>query len=210
MPTYAKFLKDIVTKKRKVEKQETVAIAEECYSIWSKLPPKRKDPSSFAIPCSIGDKFVGRALCDLGSSVNLMPKSIFLKLGIREAQPTKVVLQLADHSHVRPEGRIEDVVVKVDIFIFLDDFLILDCEADSNTPIILGRPFLATERALIDCEKGEFTMRVADQTVTINIHDTLKYADNPGVCQYMDATAQNVTDEFCCSNEIQMEEFEAL
>ncbi|GMI85432.1 hypothetical protein HRI_002212500 [Hibiscus trionum] len=91
-----------------------------------------------------------------------MTKSIFLKLGIQEAQPTKVVLQLADHSHVFPEGRIEDVVVKVDRFIFPVDFFILDCEADSSTPIILGRSFLATRRALIDCEKGEFTMRVAD------------------------------------------------
>ena len=67
-----------------------------------------------------------------------MPKSIFLKLGIGMARPTSVILQLADHSHVRMEGRIEDVIVKVDKFMFPMDFLILDCEVDTNAPIILG------------------------------------------------------------------------
>ncbi|XP_039062926.1 uncharacterized protein LOC120207551 [Hibiscus syriacus] len=129
----------------------------------SKLPSKKKDPSIFVIPCSISDRF-GRVFCDLGSHVNLMHKSIFLKLGMSNAQPTTVILQLADRSHVRPEGRIEDVIVKVDKFVFPDDFLILDFEADKNGSIILGRPFLVTGRILIDCENGEFTMRVADQS----------------------------------------------
>ncbi|KAE8719115.1 putative glutathione S-transferase [Hibiscus syriacus] len=150
MPMYAKFLNDICTKKRKVE---TVATATEFCSSLSKLPPKRNDPGSFIIPCSIGANFFGKALCDLGSSVNLMPKSIFLKLGIGDARPTSVILQLADKSHVKPEGRVEDVIVRVDKFVFPVDFLILDCEVDAKAPIILGRPFLATGRILIDCEK---------------------------------------------------------
>ncbi|KAE8712804.1 hypothetical protein F3Y22_tig00110223pilonHSYRG00028 [Hibiscus syriacus] len=157
MPTYAKFLKKIVTKKRKIE--------------------------YFIIPCSIGDKFVGKALCDLGSSVNLMPKSIFVKLGIGNTRPTSVILQLADRSHVRPEGRIEDAIVKVDKFVFPIDFLILDCEVDATVPIILGRPFLATGRILIDCERGELTMRMADQHVTVNVFQSLKYMDDYEECQ---------------------------
>ncbi|KAK8684709.1 hypothetical protein V6N13_040725 [Hibiscus sabdariffa] len=163
MPTYAKFLKEIVTKKRRVEKYETIATTKEYCSSLSNLPPKRKDPGSFIIPCAIGENFVGKALCDLGSSVNLMPNAIFLKLGMGNVRPTSVILQLADRSHVRPEGRVEDVIVRVDKFVFPVDFLILDCEVDANAPIILGRPFLATGRILIDCEKGELTMRVADQ-----------------------------------------------
>ncbi|KAL4361542.1 hypothetical protein GQ457_04G018050 [Hibiscus cannabinus] len=99
-----------------------------------------------------------------------MPKAVFKRLGIGIEKPTTVILQLADRSHVRPEGK----------FVFPVDFLILDCEVDDKAPIILGRPFLATGRILIDCEKGNFTMRVADQTMTINIKDfeNLKKGDD--------------------------------
>ncbi|XP_039010538.1 uncharacterized protein LOC120139359 [Hibiscus syriacus] len=111
MPSYAKFLKDIVTKKRKLERIKIVATVTKYCSSMSKLLPKQKDPESFVIPCSIGDNYVGRALSDLVSSINMMPKSIFLKLGMGNAQPTTVILQLADRSHVRPEGRIEDAAL---------------------------------------------------------------------------------------------------
>ena len=82
-----------------------------------------------------------------------MPKSVFQKLGIGKSKPTTVMLQLADRSYVQPGGKIEDILVKVDKFIFLADFLVLDCEVDDNAPIILGRLFLATVRTLIDVEK---------------------------------------------------------
>ncbi|XP_060964044.1 uncharacterized protein LOC115699948 [Cannabis sativa] len=151
MPNYVKFLKDILTKKRRLEEFETVALTEGCNAMLkSKIPPKLKDPGSFTIPCSIGGRDVGRALRDLGASINLMPISIFKKLGIGEACPTTVTLQLADRSMAHPEGKIEDVLVQVDKFIFLGDFIILDYEADRDVPIILGRPFLTTGRTLID------------------------------------------------------------
>ncbi|KAK8569208.1 hypothetical protein V6N12_007740 [Hibiscus sabdariffa] len=108
MPTYVKFLKDIITKKRTIERYETVATAKEYVSALGEIPTKRNDPGSFIIPCSIGDNYVGKALCDLGLSVNLMPKSVFMKLGMGIARPTTVILQLADRSHVRPEGKIEE------------------------------------------------------------------------------------------------------
>ncbi|XP_062114466.1 uncharacterized protein LOC133825555 [Humulus lupulus] len=155
MPNYMKFLKNILSKKRRLGEFETVALTEGCSAILkNKIPPKLKDLGSFTIPCSIGGRDVGRALCDLGASINLMPMSIFKKLGIGEARPTTVTLQLADHSMAHPEGKIKDVLVQVDKFIFLTDFIILDYEADRDVPIILGRPFLATGRTLIDeCSK---------------------------------------------------------
>ncbi|XP_060973937.1 uncharacterized protein LOC133039131 [Cannabis sativa] len=126
MPTYVKFLKDILTKKRRLGEFETVALTEGCSAMLkSKIPPKLKDPGSFTIPISIGGREVGRALCDLGASINLMPVSIFRKLGIGEARPTTVTLQLADRSMAHPEGKIEDVLVQVDKFIFLADSLSL-------------------------------------------------------------------------------------
>ena len=118
--------------------------------LQSKIPTKVKDPRSFTIPCSIGTRYAGRALCDLGASINLMSLSLFKQLGVGECRPTIVTLQLADISHAYPKGKFEDVLVKVDKFIFLLDFIVLDFETDKEVPIILGRPFLATGKTLID------------------------------------------------------------
>ncbi|XP_062094084.1 uncharacterized protein LOC133800135 [Humulus lupulus] len=151
MPNYMNFLKDIFTEKRRLGEFETVALTEGCSAILkNKIPPKLKDPSSFTIPCSIDGREVGRAVCDLGASINLMPMSIVKKLGNGEARPTTVNFQLVDRSMAHPEGKIEDVLVQVDIFTVQADFIILDYEADRDVPIILGRPFLATGRTLID------------------------------------------------------------
>ncbi|KAK9008902.1 hypothetical protein V6N11_080379 [Hibiscus sabdariffa] len=214
VPFYAKFLKDIVTKKRRAESYETVAVASKYCAGRVELPMKKKDPGSFIIPCSIGNNFMGNALCDLGSSVNLMPKAVFKKLGIGIEKPTTVILQLADRSHVRPEGKVEDVIVKVGKFVFPADFLILDCEVDDKAPIILGRPFLATRRILIDCEKGNFTMRVADQTMTINVFNTLQYMGDQGDCYHLQeentTASEEESDIICCSKFIQIKDFEKL
>ncbi|KAL4309981.1 hypothetical protein GQ457_01G027320 [Hibiscus cannabinus] len=188
MPNYAKFLKDIVSKRTRQSEFETDAMTEGCMAmLHNRLPPKLKDPGSFTIPCAIVNHYVGKALCDLGASINLMPKSVFERLGIGKARPTTVMLQLADRSYVHPEGKIEDILVRVDKFIFPADFIVLDCEADEHAPIILGRPFLATGRMLIDCEKGELTIRVNDQKVTLNIFKSLKQPDDPEECQAISA-----------------------
>ncbi|KAJ9565994.1 LOW QUALITY PROTEIN: hypothetical protein OSB04_001960 [Centaurea solstitialis] len=183
MPNYTKFLKDILNKKKRLTEYETVALTEGCSALLTKkIPPKMKDPGSFTIPCSIGGKTIRKALCDLGAGINLMPLSVFTTLGIGEARPTTISIQLADKSIVWPKGKIEDVLVQVDKFIFPADFIILDCEVDQEVPIILGRPFLATGRTLIDVQKGELTMRVHDQRVTFNVLDSLKYPDEREEC----------------------------
>ena len=139
MPSYVKFMKKILSNKRKLEEFETVCLIEECSAILQKkLPPKLKDPGSFTIPCMIGNAHFEKALCDLGASINLMPLSVFKKLGLGEAKPTTVFLQLADRSIQYPRGIIEDVLVKVDKFIFLIDFIVLDMEEDQDILIILG------------------------------------------------------------------------
>ncbi|KAI3746450.1 hypothetical protein L6452_08884 [Arctium lappa] len=167
MTSYAKFLKDILSKKKKLTEYETVSLTEGCSALLSnKIPPKLKDHGCFTIPCSIGGKHVGKALCDLGASINLMPLSVFNTLGIRDARPTTVTLQLADKSIAFPKGEIEDVLVQVDKFIFPADFIILDFEADKDTPILLGGPFVTKGRIIIDVHKGELIMRVQDQNVT--------------------------------------------
>lgn len=99
---------------------------------------------------------IGQALCYLGASISLMSLSIFKKLGIAKARPTTITLQLVDHSLTHLEDKIEDVLVKVDKFIFLTDFIILDYKSDKDIPIILGQPFLAIERALADMHRTNY------------------------------------------------------
>nr|XP_009617123.1 uncharacterized protein LOC104109506 [Nicotiana tomentosiformis] len=106
--------------------------------VQSKLPPKLKDPGSFTIPLSLVKQEVGRALYDLGASINLMPSSLFKQLGLGVLRPTTINLQLADRSLVMPERIIEDVLVRVGKFILPADFIVLDYEADEKVPIIFG------------------------------------------------------------------------
>ena len=93
MPKYAKFMKDILRNKKKLEDYETVMLNEECSAIMlNKLSPKLKDPGSFSIPYKIGNCQFEKALCDLETSINLMPLSVFRKLGLGEATPMMVSL----------------------------------------------------------------------------------------------------------------------
>ena len=96
----------------------------------------------------------------MGDTINLISLSIFKRLGLGEARPTTVTLQLADRSLKHPRGVIEDVIVKVDKFIFPADFIMLDMEEDKKIPIMQGRPFLAIGKAMIDVQKGELKLRV--------------------------------------------------
>ncbi|XP_016737797.1 uncharacterized protein [Gossypium hirsutum] len=106
MPNYVKFMRDILLKKCRLGEFETLALIEGCITmLMNKLPPKLKDLGSFTIPCSIGNNYVGKALCDLGASINLMPMSIFRKLGIGKVRPITVTLQLVDRSYVHLECR---------------------------------------------------------------------------------------------------------
>ncbi|XP_059285173.1 uncharacterized protein LOC132038536 [Lycium ferocissimum] len=149
VPKYAKYIKDVVSNKRRWIEFETVALTEECSSrVRSKIPPKLKDPGSFTISITIGNIEVGLALCVLGASINLMPTFVFRTLGLGEPRPTTITLQLADRSLAYPDGIIEDVLVKIGPFILPVDFVILDFEADKSVPLIIGRGFLATVDAM--------------------------------------------------------------
>ena len=183
MPSYVKFMKDILSKKRRQSDFETVNLTVECSAILKrKLPQKLKDPGIFTIPCTIGNAIFERALCDLGASINLMPLSILRRLGLGEACPTTVTLQLADRSLKHPRGVIEDVLVKVDKFIFPTDFIVLDMEEDKEIPIILGRPFLATRRVMIDVQRGELKLRVQEDEVKFNVFKAVRHPAESDTC----------------------------
>ncbi|XP_048227272.1 uncharacterized protein LOC125369297 [Ricinus communis] len=160
MPRYAKFLKEILSNKRKLEDLGLVTLNEECLTILkNKLSVKRHDPGSFTVPCIIGDLHISDALADLGASINLMPSSLFEKLGLSEPKPTKMRVQLTNRTVKYPRGIVEDVLVKIDKFIFPIDFVVVDMKGKSSVPLILGRPFLATSRAVIYVCDGKLQLR---------------------------------------------------
>ncbi|XP_071939777.1 uncharacterized protein [Coffea arabica] len=176
IPSYAKFLKEIMTRKRKLEDCETIALTEECSAIiQNKLPPKLKDPGSFSIPCTIGNVDFSKALCDLGASVSLIPLTVARQLGLHELKRTNITLQLADRSIRYPLGVLENVLIKVQKFIIPVDFVVLDMEEDISMPIILGRPFLATAGTIIDVKNGKLKFQVGEEEVEFNLNEMEKY-----------------------------------
>nr|XP_016495508.1 PREDICTED: uncharacterized protein LOC107814583 [Nicotiana tabacum] len=155
IPGFAKYLKDLITKK-KTTKNEVVNVTHRvCSIIATTTVQKEEDSGAFTIPCTFGLRDFARALCDNGASINLMPLDIYKKAGLGMPRPTSMRLQMADRSIKRLVGIIDDVLVKVGKFLLPADFVILDCAVDKEIPIILGRPFLATGRALMYSQRNE-------------------------------------------------------
>ena len=138
MPSYAKFLKEILSNKRKLEEHKIVALTEEySVTIQNKLPTKLKDLGNFFISCLKGNVCIDHVLCDLGSSVSLMHHFMCKKLDLGELRPTTISLQLADHSVKYLVGILEDLPIKAgDLYVSVD-FVIIKMEEDARTRIIL-------------------------------------------------------------------------
>ncbi|CAL1370482.1 unnamed protein product [Linum trigynum] len=164
MPKYAKFLKDLLSKKQKLSELATVELSKEFLAILqNKLSPKQKDPCSFTIPCSIRKLHVERSLVDLGASINVIPYKLFKKLGLGEPSATRMSIQLADRSVVHPRGIVDDLLVKVGRFFYPVDFVVLDINEDAEMPLILGRPFQAIVKALIDVHDVTLVLRDGEE-----------------------------------------------
>lgn len=149
-------MKELFKGKHKLKDDENVALAEECNDIIQcKLPPILRDPSRFTISCSIGSLKIGQALCDLGDNINLMSLSMMRKLNCGKPKPMKMTLTLVNRSSTYPYIVLEDVLVNVDDLVFPANFFILDMPKDAETPLFLGSPFLVTDKALIDMERGK-------------------------------------------------------
>ena len=175
MPQYAKFMKDILSKKRKITEEGIVSLTTTYSAVILKtLPEKIQDLGSFTIPCKIGDADMGKALCDSGASINLMPLSVTQRLSLGELTPTSITQQMADRTLAHPKGIHEDVLIKVGKYVFPMDFVVFNIEEDKQVPLLLGRPFLATGAALIDVKKRELTLKVGDEVVHFSINHSLK------------------------------------
>ncbi|GKA19862.1 reverse transcriptase domain-containing protein [Tanacetum coccineum] len=171
MPKFNKWLSSLLRNKEKLEEIAITTVNAECSAIiMNKVPEKLEDPGKFLIPCALQELNRTSALADSGASINLLPYSIYKKLGLEALTPTRMTLELANRSITHPMGIAEDVVVRVDGFTFLADFVVVNFEPDPRVPIILGRPFLRTAKALIDLYEETLTLRVGKE-------DLVYYAD---------------------------------
>nr|GFB96691.1 reverse transcriptase domain-containing protein [Tanacetum cinerariifolium] len=172
MPKFALMFKKLLNNKDKLIEVTKTPLSENCSAIvLKKLPEKLGDLGRFLIPCDFTRLDNCLALADLGSIINLMPLSIWKKLGLHTLNDTKMVLELADRTISKPTGVAENVFVKVGKLYFPADFVNLDFVADPRVPLILGRPFLSTVHALIDVYEGEITLRHDDQSLTLKCGD---------------------------------------
>ncbi|GKD01110.1 reverse transcriptase domain-containing protein [Tanacetum coccineum] len=163
MPKFNKWLSSLLRNKEKLEEIAITTVNAECSAIiMNKVPEKLEDPGKFLIPCALQELDRTSALADSGASINLLPHSIYKKLGLEALTPTRMTLELCN-VQLHTNGIAEDVVVRVDGFTFLADFVVVNFEPDPRVPIILGRPFLRTAKALIDLYEETLTLRVGKE-----------------------------------------------
>ncbi|XP_026396069.1 uncharacterized protein LOC113290701 [Papaver somniferum] len=186
IPRYAKLLKELRMKKKRLKGNEVMNVGENASAIiLKKLPPKLKDPGSFTIPCTIGKKRFTRALLDLGVSVNFMPSSIYDSLNLGPLKETGVVLELDNRSNVYPKGIVDKVLVQVNELVFPADFYVLDMN-DENSPkstrFLLGRPFLSTAGTKIHVQIVALTTEFDGEVICCNIFETKRYPSGVKSC----------------------------
>ncbi|GKA16621.1 reverse transcriptase domain-containing protein [Tanacetum coccineum] len=179
MPKFAPMFRKLLNNKDKILELTKTPVNENCSAVILKtFPEKLGDPGRFLIPCDFPELDECLALADLGASINLMPLSVFEKLNLQGLTKTKMILELADRSTSTPTGIAENVFVKVGTFYFPADFVVVNYDADPRVPLILGRPFLRTARALIDVHGEEMTLRHDDKSVTFKVGDTKNFSYN--------------------------------
>ncbi|XP_047256109.1 uncharacterized protein LOC124888862 [Capsicum annuum] len=156
--------------KKKLVEADTVEVTHGCSAIMSsKIMEKKEDPGAFTIPCTIGTHKFKKTLFDLGASINIIPFAIYQRLGLSIPTPKSMKILMVDRSIKKSIGVLFNVLVKVDKFIIVADFVMLDCDMDQEVPIILSRPFFATGRGIVDLELGEMRFRVHNGEVSFQV-----------------------------------------
>nr|GEX09083.1 reverse transcriptase domain-containing protein [Tanacetum cinerariifolium] len=195
MPKFASTLKALIGNKEKLSEMARAPMKEHCsVIILNKLSKKLGDPGKFLIPCDFPGMDKCLASADLGVSINLMPLSVWKELALSKLTLTCMTRELADRLVSKPIGITKDVSVKVGMFHFLADFVVVDFKPNPRVPLILRRCFLKTGRALINVHRGELTLRIRNEAITYNLDQTSRYSAN---YDQMTANKIDVTDEAC-------------
>ncbi|GJT36821.1 reverse transcriptase domain-containing protein [Tanacetum coccineum] len=179
MPKFNKWLSSLLRNKEKLEEIAITTVNAECSAIiMNKVPEKLEDPGKFLIPCALQELDRTSALADSRANINLLPHSIYKQLGLGALTPTRMTLELANHSITHPMGIAKDVVVRVDGFTFLADFVVVNFEPDPRVPIILGRHFIRTAKAPIDLYEETLTLRVGKEELVYYADKSEKNKDH--------------------------------
>jgi len=215
VPSYAKFLKDLCTVKRKLNVKKKAFLAEQVGAILQNNNAlKYKDPGCPIISCFIGEHKIEKALLDLGANVNLLPYSVFQSLNLGELKPTFVTFLLVNRSVKVSIEIVEDVLVQVDKFIYPVDFIILDAqpvETCNPIPVILGRQFLAASNALINYRNGLMKLSFGNITIEMNIFNIFKQPEDDNDLQEVNLIEKLIYDQFeSILSKTEFDEFEEL
>ncbi|GKC37886.1 reverse transcriptase domain-containing protein [Tanacetum coccineum] len=207
MPKFASTIKSLLSNKEKLFELARTPLNEHCSAVLlKKLLKKLGDPGKFLISCEFPGMDVCLALADLGSSINLIPLSVWKKLSLPKLTPTCMTLELTDRSISRPIDVAKDVSIKVGMFHFSANFVVVYFDANPRGPIILGRSFLKTGRALIDVYMRELTLRVGNNAVTFNLDQTSRYSSN-----YDDISVNRIDIiDVACEDDFLLEETDAF
>ncbi|XP_042067284.1 uncharacterized protein LOC121810589 [Salvia splendens] len=191
MPLISKFIKDYLAGKvneegRMITEENVSAVIQR-----SDLQSKKTDPGMFTLPISIRDIQVEHAMCDLGVSINVLPYSIYKKLGEAKLVDTDIMIQLADRSCIHPEGILEDVIVKVNDFLYTADFFVIkmiEQAVKESSGVLLGRLFLSTASTIIDVRNGTISLDFNGEQFTFNIDEAMKRPSDSENMYSVDAT----------------------
>ncbi|GJY86187.1 phospholipase-like protein [Tanacetum coccineum] len=153
------------------------------------LPPKEMNPGSFTLPCTIGNLKL-YAMADLGAGVNVMPKSLFEHLKLADLKETSMVVEMADMTKKAPLGIVENILVKIDKFLFHSDFVVIDMLEGLNETMLLGRPFLATIHAQIDVFRREISLGIGEEKVKFDMNGGICHSRVPFEKIYMASSVQ--------------------
>ncbi|XP_071712821.1 uncharacterized protein [Rutidosis leptorrhynchoides] len=193
---FGKCLQTLLSNKGKDAEKSSRFIIKECKAIFQKydIPEKLGEPGSITVPCSFNNSRIYQALADTGASINLMPYSLYKRLGLEELTPTKMSIYLADSSFNYPMGIAENIPVKIDRFTFFADLVILEMKENDKIPIILGRPFLRTAAFELQMQTNTYSLGIADDRITLNNHLELDLAC-PTI-KYVETCIKEEFDEF--------------
>ncbi|GJR57625.1 reverse transcriptase domain-containing protein [Tanacetum coccineum] len=192
IPKFAFMFKSLLSNKEKLFELANTPLNENCSAVLlKKLPEKLGDTGRFLIPCDFPKLDKCLALADLGASINLMPFSVWKKLSLPELTPTRMTLELVNRSVAYPVGVAKYVFVKVGKFHFLADFVVVDYDVNPRVPLILGRPFLRTTRALINVHGEELILRDRDEQLIFHVDNTSKHPNKHESINMIDITCED-------------------
>ncbi|GKE55774.1 zinc knuckle CX2CX4HX4C containing protein, partial [Tanacetum coccineum] len=185
---------DLVENKPKTKEDEEIRMNPRCSALLhNHLPAKEQDPRSFILPYSIGKLDFNNALADLGASINVMPLSMYKHLGIGKLELINMVNEMVDNTKCTPKGIVENLLIKIDKFIFLVDFVILDMVENLRMPIILVRPLLATAHANVDIFRKTISLEAGSEKVIFKMRSSFATTNF--------ASARSIKSETCVEDD---------